>query len=69
MMMKWNTNPMFRTAEFVEVLNNAGIRAYADGYDVVFDADALKSKGGATLPHWIYMNKKRMLSPYHSEPV
>lgn len=69
MMMRWNTNPMFRTAEFVEVLNAAGIEAYADGYSVVFDADALQSQSWATLPHWISMNKERMLSPYHSEPV
>ena len=69
MMMRWNTNPMFRTAEFVETLNTAGVKAYADGYNVVFDADALKSKRCADLPHWIYMNKERMLSPYHTELV
>ena len=60
-MKMYNTNSLFDNKTFVELLNKNGVKAFEVEGGLMFDEIALENMSKAKMPHWIYMNLKRMI--------
>lgn len=63
------TNNSFDKAEFAKLLNKIGVSAEMTEKGVVLDKEALNAIPNYKLPHWVYMNKAHINSPYCTEEV
>ena len=63
------TNGVFNTEEFAKLLNKIGVYAEVTKDGVILDKEGLNAIPVYNLPHWVYMNKKYINSPYHTKEV
>lgn len=67
---KFFTEGVFKGREFADMLvNKCGIKAVPVDGGVILDREAFNAVPAGNLPHWAYINKQYINSPFHTRPA
>jgi hypothetical protein len=66
---KYFTSATFDNDGFSTILNNIGIKARPVADGVILDLLAFNAIKPAILPHWVFLNRDDINSPFHTRPA
>lgn len=66
MYIKYFTNDTFNKADFCDLCRREGVFAIPCDGGIYIDRTQFNSLSGATMPHWLWLNKQYINSEYHT---